>query len=256
MSIDSSLDADVGSIIVSPKDGMKLVFVPAGEFLMGSENGEEDEKPVHPVYLDSFWIDQTEVTNDMYLLCVKDGICREPFNTIMYDDPDFADSPVDYVTWDDANAYCVWAGRRLPTEAEWEKAAGWDDANKKKRVYPWGDTLDCSFANVYVAGDSGSGCEGYPVKVGSYPSGASYYGAFDMAGNVVEWVADLYYEAYYQVAPSSNPKGPTQGEYHVLRGSSFIFDASNTTRKSERFFESWQTFYDNVGFRCAIDHAE
>lgn len=256
LSINFPANADVGSIVDSPKDGMELVFVPAGEFLMGSDVGKEDEKPVHSVYIDSFWIDQTEVTNGMYLSCVKDGACRKPFNTILYDDPDFADSPVDYVTWKNANDYCTWAGRRLPTESEWEKAASWDDTNKTKRIYPWGDTLGCSFANIYIEGNNESGCEGYPVKVGSYPLGASYYGAFDMAGNVVEWAADWYDETYYQVSPNKNPKGPTQGKYHVLRGSSFIFDASNTSRQSEGFFNSWQTFYDNVGFRCAMDNSE
>jgi formylglycine-generating enzyme required for sulfatase activity len=255
--IDFPLNAKIGSIVVSPKDNMKLVFVPAGEFLMGSETGKENEKPVHSVYLDSFWIDQTEVTNSMYLLCVKDGVCQKPLKTILYDDPDFADSPVNYITWENANAYCGWAGRRLPTEAEWEKAASWDDTNKKKRVYPWGDTIDCSFANIYGLGDN---CQGYPVKVGSYPLGASYYGAFDMAGNVLEWVADWYddwsIEAYYKISPYSNPKGPTEGKYHVLRGSSFLFDASNTTRQVEDFFDDWQTFYDSVGFRCAINSHE
>ena len=247
---------EVGSTVISPSDGMNLMFVPAGEFAMGTQDGAEDEKPVHSVYLDSFWIDKTEVTNKMYSSCVKEGACYPPFNTVFYEDPDYVDSPVDYVTWDDANAYCTWVGRRLPTEAEWEKAASWDDAKKEKRIYAWGNTVDCSLANIYTEGESGLDCQGIPVKVGSYPQGASYYGALDMTGNVTEWVADLYSETYYQVSPSSNPRGPQHGTNHVLRGGSFLnqpLEVFTTARQSESFFYSWPTFYDMVGFRCATD---
>ncbi len=248
----TSTSLDVESTLISPQDGMVLVFVPAGEFTMGSENGGDDEKPAHTVYLDEFWIDQTEVTNAMYAKCIQEGVCFEPLRIDYYEDPEFANSPVDYVTWYDANVYCTWAGRRLPTEAEWEKAASWDDENQVKRIYPWGDEIDCSFANHYSENGLEDGCMGYPVNVGSYPAGTSFYGAFDMAGNVMEWVADWYSDTYYFEAPSDNPKGPEVGEYKLLRGGAFL-NNSQEIRSSARFSagDLWETFFDLVGFRCA-----
>jgi serine/threonine-protein kinase len=230
---------------------MKLIFVPAGEFLMGNDNGARDERPAHSIYLDTFWIDETEVTNAMYKLCEQDGICNQPFETIYYSDPEFVENPVNYVSWDDAKTYCSWADRRLPTEAEWEKVASWDSNSQTKRIYPWGEMIDCSFANYY----SEDGCIGYPSKVGSYPSGVSPYGALDMAGNVMEWVSDFYDETYYFNSPSSNPPGPTSGMYHVLRGGSFLDDISQVRSSARQSAGNiWETFYDMVGFRCAMSN--
>jgi formylglycine-generating enzyme required for sulfatase activity len=179
------------SAMISPKDGMILLFVPAGEFRMGSEDGGSDEKPVHKVYLDSFWIDQTEVTNAMYAKCVSDGECIQPSGLTYYNDSHYSNHPVIYVSWNDAVAYCSWTDRRLPTEAEWEKAASWDELKRAKYVYPWGFEFDCKKGNFL---DRISNCDVFPITspVGSYSTGASPYGVLDMAGNVWEWVSNLY----------------------------------------------------------------
>jgi formylglycine-generating enzyme required for sulfatase activity len=198
-------------------DGALLVFVPAGEFTMGSDDGNSDEQPAHTVYLDAFAIDRTEVTNAQYARCVQAGACRPPGSSSSYTranyfaDPRYADHPVIYVSWDDARAYCAWAGRRLPTEAEWEKAARGTDG----RTYPWGDEWDASKANTSEAGP------GDTTPVGAYPQGASPYGALDMAGNVWEWVADWYGEDYYRESPGENPLGPASGTNRVVRGGSW-----------------------------------
>jgi serine/threonine-protein kinase len=200
--------------MISDKDGMTLLYVPAGPFTMGNDNGQPDEKPAHMVYLDAFWIDQTDVTNKMYALCVSAGACTSPSQTgsfrhsSYYGNSEFDDYPKIYVSWNDATAFCKWADRRLPSEAEWEKVARGTDG----RIYPWGndapnDTLLNYNQNV---GDT--------TAVGTYPKGASPYGALDMAGNVWEWVNDLYSSTYYQSSPSSNPPGPASGQYRVLRG--------------------------------------
>ena len=225
-----------------------MLFVPAGEFTMGNDNGGSDEKPAHSVYLDSYWIDQTEVTNAMYEKCVNAGACQPPVETSSsthssyYGNSEFDDFPVIYVSWNYANAYCKWRGwTRLPTEAEWEKAASWDDQTKAKRVYPWGDSIDCSFANY-------SSCKGDTTKVGSYPSGASFYGVLDMAGNVWEMVAD-WYQAYPGNTESNSPYGTT---YRVLRGGSWSDDDGGSVRSSVRdLLSSPNEFYNYMGFRCA-----
>jgi hypothetical protein len=138
-----TIKPQLGSTLVSPKDGMVMVYVPEGEFEMGDKGLGSAEKPVHTVYLDGFWIDQTEVTHELYKVCVGQGGCDPPSNTDFYDDPSYANHPIVYATWLNANNYCEWAGRRLPTEAEWEKAARGTDG----RWYPWGNTYDCPMAN-------------------------------------------------------------------------------------------------------------
>jgi formylglycine-generating enzyme required for sulfatase activity len=231
---------------VSLIDGALLVFVPAGEFTMGSDDGGSDERPAHTVYLDAFAIDRTEVTNAQYARCVQAGACRPPdpsrssTRADYFADPRYADYPVIYVSWDDARAYCAWAGRRLPTEAEWEKAARGTDG----RTYPWGDEWDASKANTDEAGP------GDTTPVGAYPQGASPYGALDMAGNVWEWVADWYGANYYRESPGENPLGPASGAYRVVRGGSWN-NYQWLARAAIRGRNTPGNRDDDVGFRCA-----
>ncbi len=237
---------DIVSTQISPIDGMVQVYVPAGSFQMGSDSGDPDEKPVHPVMLDAFWIDHTEVTNAMYTLCVEAGKCSPPSSSKSYTrdnyygDAQYNNYPVIYVSWDNANAYCDWAGRRLPTEAEWEKAARGTDG----RTYPWGnDAPDSNLLNFNSnVGDT--------TEVGAYPSGASPYSALDMVGNVWEWVNDWYDEAYYGNLPSENPQGPASGQYRVLRGGSWSFGVGGV-RAAYRDRGEPGYFSGRIGFRCA-----
>jgi formylglycine-generating enzyme required for sulfatase activity len=162
-----------------------MVFVPAGEFTMGNDDGGTNEEPAHQVYLDAFWIDVYEVTNALYKKCADAGSCRPPSSSFSATRPScfgnsqFDNYPVTYVGWDNAKAYCEWAGKRLPTEAEWEKAARGTDA----RFYPWGSEWDETKANMERRVRD-------TTSVGSYPAGASPYSAMAMAGNGWEWVSD------------------------------------------------------------------
>jgi formylglycine-generating enzyme required for sulfatase activity len=234
---------DPGSFQISDKDGMQLLSVPAGEFPMGSTDSDiqalPNEKPQHTVYLDAFWIDQTEVTNAMYKLCVQAGLCQAPSDTTYYADAQFGNYPVVYVSWNDAQAYCGWAGRQLPTEAQWEKAARGTDG----RLYPWGEGIGCDKANY-------SGCNVKLSPVGSYLSGASPYGVLEMAGNVWEWVADWFGENYYASSPSNNPIGPDSGQYRILRGGSCGNEAQNI-RAALRYRDRPDGPFVVYGFRCA-----
>ena len=227
-----------------PADGMVMVYVPAGEFLMGSSDADgqadDDEKPQHTVYLDGYWIDRTEVTNAQYRKCVEAGACREPE---CWDDNDYnaPDQPVVCVSWDDAQTYAAWVGGRLPTEAEWEKAARGTDG----RIYPWGNSAPgCDKANY-------EGCVGRSATVGSYLTGASPYGALDMAGNVREWVADWYDGRYYGRSAARNPEGPDSGEYRVLRGGSW-YRHPGLARCASRSGYIPDNFYSRVGLRVVV----
>jgi serine/threonine-protein kinase len=249
-----------GETEYSGLDNMLVVYVPSGEFSMGSNDGYSDEAPVHKVYLNGFWMDQTEVTNNMYRKCVQSGECNRPSDSIYYSDNNFDDAPVVYVTWSDAKSYCAWAGRRLPTEAEWEKSARSSDG----RIYPWGDSFSCRYGNFddekqhdtdMVAG--GPDCDGFTslAPVGSFPSGASPYGILDMAGNAWEWVSDWYSNGYYRSSSSSNPEGPSSGSMHVIRGGSFNMTEVVMRTTNRLKLEPFNSNY-YVGFRCATESPE
>ncbi len=228
---------------------MEMVEIPAGDFLMGSvkaisENGL-DELPQRKVYLDSYLIGKTEVTNKQYLQCIKAGICRT-VTSLEFIELDQESYPVTSVDWEDASAFCQWYGYRLPTEAEWEKAARGEDG----RIFPWGDqTPDCEWTTF-------RGCTPGTVPVGQYEENASPYGVLDMAGNVWEWVADWYAPDYYENAPDENPSGPATREENaycrILRGGSAL-DEVILLRTANRRAATPDTRNHIIGFRCAQD---
>lgn len=232
---------------ITDASGVQMVLVPAGAFTMGSDL-QGREKPVHSVYLDAFYIDKFEVTNAQYKMCDLNGPCASPNKTgsdtrsSYYGNPQYVDYPVIWVDWNMAKSYCDWreSGARLPIEAEWEKAA----RGTEERIYPWGDGISCEYAN-YV------GCKGDTASVGSYSSGKSIYGIYDMAGNVWEWVSDWYDETYYGSAGAvtNNPQGPSGGSLHVLRGGSWL-NGEQSLRTTMRYRGTSIYNTSAVGFRC------
>jgi len=237
----------IGSSMTREADGMTMLLVPEGEFTMGNDSSNfEREIPAHEVFLDAYWIDQTEITNVMYATCVAADGCKPPKETKSFTypeyfaNPDFDDYPVVYVSWDSATAYCTWAGGRLPTEAEWEKAARGTDG----RNYTWGDTIDisCSIANW-------GSCTDDTAPVGSYEASKSPYGLYDTAGNVWEWVNDWYDEFYYQKSVLTNPPGPGSGEERGLRGGAFD-SLDSKVRTAYRFSAVPRAADYYIGFRC------
>lgn len=277
---------DIGSTKEWSEDGMISVYVSAGEFRMGTSDskvGMPLEKPEHTVDLDAFWIDKTEVSNQMYAQCVRAGVCSDlgrkttGDRTAYYGVSEYDNYPVIYVSWEGAKTYCEWAGRRLPTEAEWEKAARGTDG----RMYPWGeDPPTCGLAHYWAYNyyddwnenvGKPIGCSNMPTDVDSLQAGASPYGALHMVGNVSEWVADWYGSGYYSSSPESNPKGPSGGSFRIVRGSmgyyqitqyywidyqghlydyaDFYFDFRVTVRN---YFKPTYLFHD-LGFRCAAN---
>jgi formylglycine-generating enzyme required for sulfatase activity len=229
-----------------------MILVEAGEFLMGSTEADADarshEKPQHKVYLSAFTIDKTEVTNAMYRACVEAGFCTPPRQTKSstqadyYGNPDFDDYPVIFVSWNQAVSYCGWRRARLPTEAQWEKAARGVDG----RIYPWGEGIDCTRANY----GGTSGCMGDAAEVGSYPDGASPFGVLDMSGNVWEWVNDWYLDIFYEESPFRNPKGPTSGERRIVRGGAWN-SGDTLVRAAHRQYLDPSDSDGYLGFRCA-----
>jgi formylglycine-generating enzyme required for sulfatase activity len=239
----------VGSTIVRPSDGMTMLYVPESQFTMGNAEGLYHNQPPHLVYLDAFWIDQTEVTNAMYALCVSADQCDMPHRVdsetrdSYFGISDYADFPVIAVDWEDARDYCAWAGGRLPTEAEWEKAARGSD----KRVYPWGnDPSSCSLENSWVEGP----CAGDTAPVGTYPMGVGPFGTLDQAGNVQEWVADFL--GTYPATLISNPMGPASGVTRVARGGS-LKQNSFFSQSFIRGNYSPNYYSLDLGFRCALN---
>ena len=254
------------------RDGSAMVAVPAGEFRMGCDSANADmygcspgkDTPLHTVWLDAFAIDKYEVTNAQYRACVDAGKCKRPRKTISNEresyfyDGRYNDYPVIFVSHWDAEAYCRFAGKRLPTEAEWEKAAR---GPVDTRIFPWGNEFpDCTRANFTedFYDDGAYYCTNDTVAVGSQPAGASPYGAMDMAGNVFEWVEDNYSEVFYASSPYRNPVNHS-GDYFVMRGGSFR-PRLLYTRVSHRHWGHHgdgvgddAPYYRNyqVGFRCA-----
>ena len=265
--VEVSAGNDSGSERVSSVDGMPQVFIPDGTFRMGGLDADAriDEKPDHNVTLKAFWMDKLEVTNAMFTLCVKAGACEPPqeftsgTRDSYFNNAEFNDYPVVYVTWAQASGYCTWAGRRLPTEAEWERSARGDDF----RTYPWGDDRpDSSRGNFnYFVGDT--------TRVGDFPAGASPFGILDLAGNAAEWVNDYFDSKYYAKGVTMNPPGPgDRSEYfnRVVRGGTYQ-DAFVDVRLSNRASvlgsnldatevtsrEYLGEYSPKIGFRCASD---
>lgn len=223
-----------------------MVLIPAGSFLMGSATGQANEAPEHEVSLTAFYLDIFEVSNAQYRACVEAGGCT-PGNKVdsftyqgYRDDPGYNNYPVMGVTWDQAQAYCRWAGKRLPTEAEWEYAA----SGPENFTWPWGNTFNAQLSAA-SAGDT--------QPVDSYPGGVSPFGVYNMAGNVGEWVADVYDETFYANSPVNNPISTGDGAGRIFRGGSFANPDGAFFTTSRRYGNA-RTFNDvDVGFRCAQD---
>lgn len=236
-----------------------MVLVPAGEFWMGCNKEKvadctPDEGPYHKVYLDAFYIDKYEVTVKQYMACVKAGQCSRAGmqGRCDYGRRDKLNYPINCVNWSQARAYCKWVKKRLPTEAEWEKAARGTDG----RIYPWGDEWNPRNANYCDAScdfdwRDNSYDDGFPelAPVGSFSAGISPYGVYDMSGNVKEWVAD-WYEFYYQENSTRNPVGPSSGDRRILRGGAWTDEPSYLLRVSGRQPVHPEYSEDNNGFRC------
>ena len=240
------------------------ILIPAGSFQMGcdsnnlAENGcnvyawQPHEQPLHAVYLDAYYIDQYEVTNARYKACVDAGGCTVPGSFASqtrdsyYNNPAYTDYPVLEVDWFQANTFCAWEGKRLPTEAEWEKASR---GNSGTHLYPWGNNApDLTLLNY-------NSNRGDTTQVGAYPNGASPYGVMDMAGNAWEWVNDWYAESYYSISPANNPIGPATGTVRVLRGGAWN-GTDNDVRTASRYNYGYPELRSNtIGIRCARSQA-
>ncbi len=267
----------------SPDD---MVLVPAGEFTMGASadnGGLPDEQPLRLVYLGAFWIDRHEVTNAVYQQFVQATGYQAPANAAaalnLWENnsplPGIEQHPVVNVSWLDAIAFCRWANKRLPTEAEWEKAARGTDG----RTYPWGNDWNLDNANsasywarktvqfadsaeweafwlkglgATISKEKGLRGEILTMPVGSFPAGASPYGALDMAGNAAEWVQDWYNPNHYRTAPLTNPQGPERGAIKAMRGGSWLKPAISL-RTSDRDWGTMDSRPSGTGFRCARD---
>ncbi len=238
--------------IIHPKDNSEMIFIPKGTFNMGS-NANIDEKPVHEVFLDDYYIDKYPVTYGQYKRFVEETGYSGEGNWMKYYSPDKANYPVVEVSWNDARAYAKWAGKSLPTEAEWEKAA----RGTEQREYPWGDKWDPNKCNnkkmnrpdlvnrmIIMMANRGT------VPAGSFPDGRSPYGVMDMAGNVNEWCSDWYDNKYYKVSARENPGGPASGSWKVIRGGAWCDADQNMFRSSARYGDHPSITKGIIGFRC------
>jgi formylglycine-generating enzyme required for sulfatase activity len=228
---------------ITGKDGTPMMLVPAGEFTMGSNEGA-DEQPVHRVSLDTYYMDKYEVTVEQYAKFLEATSPETPQYWDIMNASLSRKRPVVYVNWTDAASYCRWAGKRLPTEAEWEKAARGTDG----RMYPWGNEPPTSLRANFGKKDWSN--HKATVPAGLLEDGKSPYGIYDLAGNVFEWVSDWYDKAYYKNSPSQNPKGPERGEEKVARGGSWNSPLGHL-RSTIRFGYSPAFSRDILGFRCA-----
>ena len=228
-------------------EGREMDQIPEGPFTMGSNDGDPDEAPEHQVFLKAFYIDLREVTQEEYARFARMTRRSMPKIEVFEDDQSKVLKPelvAMSVSWDDARAYCKWAGKRLPTEAEWEKAG----RGEGKRKYPWGDKFANGRANVDGAEDGFK----YLAPPGSFEAGRSPYGLYDMTGNVAEWVEDSYDEHFYKKAIYRDPKGPDDGQLKVVRGGSWR-ETEQNARLSKRFAaKHWRTDI-TIGIRCAGD---
>lgn len=282
-SVSATAVPHLGDIWLRPNDGMLMLFVPSGQFSMGSTRemakyaerlceqtcgtlavaacqpaAFRDEQPAHEVELHGYWIDRTEVTNAQYRSCVGAGECKPPALSSSYSHPTYYGDrgydtyPVMNVVWDMADRYCTWVGARLPTEAEWEYAARGPEA----RIFAWGNDFDktrlnyCDSSCPLIA--DAAYADGYPdaAPVGSFPSGVSWIGALDMTGNAREWVSD--WLGKYPAASVTDPRGPASGDLKITRGGSW-YDTPDDVRSANRGGESLEYYRDNLGFRCARD---
>jgi formylglycine-generating enzyme required for sulfatase activity len=232
---------------------MVMVYVPGGEFEMGGTLTPH-EQPIHHVTVDSFWIDQTEVTNAQYSLCIEAGACEEPEFGAWESGLSASMHPVVGVNWEQASDYAEWVGGRLPTEAEWEFAARGPDSG----VFPWGDEFDGTLLNYCDVNCTVESVkderfdDGYilTAPVGMYSGGASWCGTLDQAGNAQEWVADWY--SVYTTEPQVNPAGPETGDIHVVRGGSWE-NHWRHARSNYRINIHTAGYGHRIGFRVALD---
>lgn len=218
----------------------EMVLIEAGDFLMGTNESSRDEEPEHNVLLNAYWVDRYPVTNQEYKMFVDVSGHRNPphWASGTYE-LEHADHPVTNISWNDAIAYAEWVGKRLPSEAEWEKSC----RGTMGQVYSWGDAFRKD--NVNSSNDFGG-----TTPVDEFPEGASPYGVVDMCGNVLEWCSDWYYDEYYKTSPVDNPAGPQGGQYRSVRGG-FYAENKMGVRCSSRHFAPPSTMQDHVGFRCA-----
>ncbi|TKB74114.1 MAG: formylglycine-generating enzyme family protein [Nitrospira sp.] len=232
-------------VTIIGRDGAPMELVSAGEFTMGSEHGDDDEQPIHRVFLDSFYLDTFEVTNGRFAKFVEAIQSEPPWGFADQETPvAHAEKPVRWVNWLEATGYCLWAGKRLPTEAEWEKAA----RGTEGRTYPWGNDLPTAAHAVFGLKEGADTV----APIGNRDLGRSAYGIHDLAGNLYEWVADWYDETFYTTQPTVNPRGPVEGTVKVQRGGSYI-NGPYRLRSTFRT-KSDPTEHDaHVGFRCAQD---
>jgi formylglycine-generating enzyme required for sulfatase activity len=224
-----------------------MAVVPAGEFFMGTEDGLPDARPLHRVYLSGYLIDRYEVTNSQYRQCVDGGSCAAPRDREAFDDREREQHPVVNVTWSQARAYCQWAGRRLPTEAEWEKAARGTDG----RRYPWGNS-DTVIEQHRPKGNEAKLTANGTGPVGTHTSSASPYGVYGLVGSISEWVKDWYADDFYAISSSRDPQGPLRGSFRVLRGAGWN-EGLPELRSSYRGWDEMTYWGPTLGIRCAMD---
>jgi len=249
---------------IDEQTNKSMIYVQGGIFRMGDDDSEPDEGPSQLIRLDPYFIDETEVTNGEYALCVESGQCDPPsrsgatYHQEYYGAPAFDNYPVIFVDWFAARDFCFWRDARLPSEAEWERAAGFDPIMGIKQNYPWGDTFDGTLLNFCDANCSQEdNNDAYDdehrdtAPVASYPAGRSPLGLFDMAGNVMEWVSDWYDPDYYEYATDTNPLGPLDGEFKAVRGGSWLSSEDQVGVAGRGSYDP-TVRRAHLGFRCAL----